>query len=883
MTTPTALWAQAADAFARALELPPAARAGFLDQVCAAHVDPDGLRAAVARLLAAHEAMEAESSGDREALPWRGGAAPLWSDDDHGLSAGERAGAFVIERELGAGGMGRVYLARRAVEDGEQRVALKLAASPLWAPQVQRRLRRERELLASLEHPNIARLIDVGELPSGQPYFAMEYVDGEPIAAWCDRHRLPLRARIELALQALAAVDYAHRRLVLHRDLKSSNVLVDSEGRARLLDFGIAKAVAPGAAATVDAQAFFSPASAAPEQVSGAATSVATDVYALGVLLYELLCGQLPLDADERSAAELTRAIAHEIPALASRRLARLEAREPERAAAVAQARGAASARALRRQLQGDLDAILARCLRKEPEQRYASVERLGDDLRAWLHAQPVAARGGERWYRLGKFVRRQRLPLALATIAVALTAGFVVHTVLQARELAQARDRAEARRLQSERVTAFMVDLFRASDPSQARGRDPSARELLARAAKGLQENRDPETRAALTAAIAEVEFNLSDYEAAERLSAEALRLRLAQPDTEPAVLRRTYALRAQAALLRADYAGAETFLTQAERRLTPEAEDEALTLLRLRARLSQAQGKLDLALAQWQRADDAHRRRYGRDDPRSAQARRGLASALLAAGQEQRGSQLLAELPQTRSGDSGNDPAAAKALASQARQRRDAGDYAEAERAATEALRIDLTLYGEDHEETAAVFNLLGTIAQSRDDYRAALAWFERTLAVRMKVFGPKHPRVASSEFNLGVMRHLFLDDPRGAEPHLRRAVEIAAAATPDHLNLAMYRLGWAMDLHDLGRIAEARAALAPALKRFGELQGQELNRALARSEDLCMAPPPWTAAQAQAFAEAATAVRAEVEPDHPKRRRLEACAARMAPARG
>ncbi len=881
MATSTALWAQAAETFSRALELPAAERAAFLERACAAHADPAGLRAAVARLLSAHEAMEADASGDGDALPWRGGAA-LWNDDDHGLAAGERAGPFAIERELGAGGMGRVYLARRAVEDGEQRVALKLADSPLWAPQVQRRLRRERELLASLEHPNIARLIDVGELPSGQPYFAMEYVDGEPIAAWCDRRTLPLRARIELALQALAAVDYAHRRLVLHRDLKSSNVLVDGEGRARLLDFGIAKALQPGAgaAATVDAQAFFSPASAAPEQVSGAPTSVATDVYALGVLLYELLCGQLPLATEGRGAAELTRAIAEEVPLPASRRLARLEQREPERAQAIARARGAASPGALRRQLQGDLDAILAKCLRKEPEQRYASVERLAEDLRAALHSQAVAARNGERWYRLRAFLRRRRVPLALAGVAAALLVGFLTHTVLQSRELARARDRAEARRLQAEQVTAFMVGLFRASDPLQARGRDPSARDLLKHAARGLQDNRDPETRAALTAAIAEVEFNLGDYEAAERHADEALRLRLALPDTEPALLRGSYALRAQVALLRADYAAADRFLAQAERRLTAESTDEALTLLRLRARLSQAQGRLESALAQWQRADEAHRRRYGIADPRSMQARRGWASALFAAGQTERAAQLLKELPQAR-GDGSNDPAAAKSLVSQARQRRDADDLAEAERLATQALRIDLAVYGEDHEETAAVYNLLGTIAQARDDYPAALRWFERTLDVRMKVLGAKHPRVASSEFNLGVMRHLFLDDARGAEPHLRRAVEIAAAATPNHLNLAMYRLGWAMDLHDLGRIEPARAALAPALARFDELQGQELNRALARAEQTCMAPAPWTAAQAQTFAQALVAVRAELEPDHPKRRRVERCGARAAAA--
>ncbi|QCW24364.1 tetratricopeptide repeat protein [Lysobacter enzymogenes] len=851
---------------------------------------PVALRAAVARLLAAHEAMEAEDAAAAgDALPWRGGVqmlsgqppddARLWNDDDHGRLALASAPAVRDRARTRRRRHGPVYLARRAVEGLEQRVALKLAASPLWAPQVQRRLRRERELLASLEHPNIARLIDVGELPSGQPYFAMEYVDGEPILAWCDRRRLPLRARIELALQALAAVDYAHRRLVLHRDLKSGNVLVDGEGRARLLDFGIAKALAPGAdgAATVDAQAFFSPASAAPEQALGAPTSVATDVYALGVLLYELLCGQLPIATDGRGAAELAHAIAHELPMLPSRRLAALEQRDLARARH-RPARGAASARALRRQLQGDLDAILARCLRKEPEQRYASVERLAEDLRAALQSRPVAgaaASAGTGWagsrvasacrWRWPRWRSRWRWASDPHRAAVARTGAGA-----RPRRGAPAPGRAR------HRVHGRPVPRLRPAAGARPRS---GARELLQRAAQRLQQIRDSDTRAALAAAIAEVELNLGEVDAARRHAAEALELRLRAQQPDPMLLRQSYRQNAQVALARADYAAAGRLLDQAERRLPAQAHDEALTLLRLRAQLSQAQGRLEQALAQWQRADAAHRRRYGADDPRSAQVRRGWASALLAAGQERRAAQLLAELPAPRSDGRDDDPALAKALASQARQRRDAGDFVQAERLSRQALAIVLKVYGQRHEQTASVFNQLGTIAQARGDPAAAMAWFQRALTVRRDLLGPAHPTVASSEFNLGTMRHLFMADARGAEPHLRRAVEIAAVATPEHLNLAMYRLGWAMDLHDLGRVDDARAALAPALTRFAELPGQDLNLALARAELACMAPAPWSAAQRQTFARSLQAVRAELEPDHPKRRRLEDCALQRA----
>ena len=887
MQTSTSVWSQAADLFVRALELPPEQRESFLREQCAAHTDADpaALRDAVQRLLEAHESLD-ESTDAAAPEAWHeaaSAAAADWMESDaERLNPGDRAGPFVIERELGAGGMGRVYLARREIDEGEQRVALKVAAFHRLAPQVRQRLRRERQLLATLEHPNIARLVDAGDLAPDRPYFAMEYVDGEPIAQYCDRLELPLRARIELVLQVLSAVEYAHQRLVLHRDLKGSNVLVDNDGRPKLLDFGIAKAL-PGrddtaVAATADAQSFFSPASAAPEQVLGAATSVATDVYALGALMYELFAGELPLATADSNPALLAHAIATTVPPLPSRAVSRMEKQAPERAAQIARLRHAANANALNRQLQGDLDAIVSRCLRKEPAQRYASVERLADDLRAVLESRPIASRHGETLYRLGKFARRHTAALSLAILAALLTIAFVTNTLLQSRQLAIARDRAEARRVQAERVTGFMVDLFRASDPEQAKGNNPSARDLLARGSQRLQNIKDPEIRAALAYAIADIDLSLNDYAAAERHSSDALQLRQTLQQTEPAALRQSYFQRARVAAARADYAKAQSFLDQAGQGLPQGAIDERLRQQRLRASLYQSQGRLQDSLKLWESVDQDHQRRYGGRDPRSAEARNGWASALRAAGQQALAAQLVAELP-APSNERGDDPATAKAIYKQALQQRDDGNYAQAERLARESLRINLKLHGVNHGDTADSFNALGTIEQGRGDYAAAIAYLERALQIKRAVNGDIHPRVAGAEFNVGVMRHLYLNDPSSAEPHLRKAVEIdAKTLSPRHVNLAFHRLGWAMALHDLHRDADARAALAPALEVYTQESGQTLNLALAQAEMVCLGEPPLSVAQKTELTRALVPIRAELAADHPKRRRVESCEARL-----
>jgi serine/threonine protein kinase len=315
----------------------------------------------------------------------------------------QRAGAYAVESLLGRGGMGEVWLARRSDGDFKGSFALKFLDLTSRAANALDRFRREGRMLARLTHPNIARLIDAGAMPDGQPYLVLEYVRGEPIDQFCDAHSLGLERRIRLFLDVLAAVAHAHGHLIVHRDIKPSNVMVTTDGTVKLLDFGIAKIIGSELASEDQSQATcieeiaFTPDYAAPEQILGEPPSTATDVYQLGVLLHVLLVGRLPLEGATKTRAERVRAALEEIPA------------RPSEIAPTA----------ARKSLRGDLDAIIGKTLRKNPSERYATATALAIDLRHYLNHEPVGARAGAFAYRAAKFIRRYRAAVIGTSIAV--------------------------------------------------------------------------------------------------------------------------------------------------------------------------------------------------------------------------------------------------------------------------------------------------------------------------------------------------------------------------------------------------------------------------------------------------------------------------------
>jgi tetratricopeptide (TPR) repeat protein/tRNA A-37 threonylcarbamoyl transferase component Bud32 len=413
-------WRRLNDVFHAAAAVETGARTAFLRDACA---DDPALADEVARLLAAHERPGGfiEASAIPSARDW------LAAD---GLAEGRRLGPYRIVRQIARGGMGAVYLAERADGQYQQQVAIKLIKRGMDTEQVLERFRAERQILASLDHPNIARLLDGGTTDDGQPYFAMEYIDGQPIDAYADARRLGVPDRLRLFLQVCAAVAYAHQHLVVHRDIKPLNILVTPDGLPKLLDFGIAKllhAVPDEATSTVTGLRLLTPEYASPEQVEGRHATTVSDVYSLGVVLYELLTGRSPYRPRSRAPLDVAEAVI---------------TTEPQRPSVAAATVDAATARRLR----GDLDTIVLTALRKEPARRYQSVEQLATDIQRHLEGRPVLARADTFRYRAGKFVRRNRAAVAAGVLVALALLGGTVATAWQARQARAAQARAERR-----------------------------------------------------------------------------------------------------------------------------------------------------------------------------------------------------------------------------------------------------------------------------------------------------------------------------------------------------------------------------------------------------------------------------------------------------
>lgn len=381
----------------------------------------------------------------------------------------DRIGPYRILRPLGKGGMGEVFLAERDDGTFQRQVALKLVHPRLDAREIDRRFRSERQILASLDHPNIARLLGGGTTDDGRPYLVMEAIDGRPIDEYCDSEGLDIEQRIRLVLDVCSAVQAAHRSLVVHRDIKPSNILVTNDGTPKLLDFGIAKLLAPDlfphtVGATRSGAGPMTPRYASPEQLMGRPITTASDVYSLGVLLFELLTGQSPYGPKNVDAVQ---AIA--------------EGRPPGRPSSLAP-------RHLQRRLTGDLDRILLEALHIDVRRRYESIEQLADDLRRHLEGLPVRAQPDTFVYRTGKFLRRNRWPVVATALCFAVVVGFSVVIARQAQAIAEQRDRFLVERDKAQQVADFMVSVFELDDPGEEQANALTVRDMLDRSRERIE-----------------------------------------------------------------------------------------------------------------------------------------------------------------------------------------------------------------------------------------------------------------------------------------------------------------------------------------------------------------------------------------------------------
>ncbi len=471
--------------------------------VAAACGDDHALRAEVEALLREHGRAQGLLDSGAGSL-----AAQFVQDVEHARAVdaleGTTLGVWQVGPQIGHGGMSRVFLGERVDGTFAQRVAIKVLRAGLDTPGDVERFRMERQILATLDHPHIAHLLDGGVTPDGRPYLVLEYIEGEPLTTYCRKRTLDTATRIRLFLKIVDATQSAHRQLIVHRDLKPSNILVSADGQPRLLDFGIAKIVDPtgGSAseATATRRRWFTPEYAAPEQFTGAPVSTATDVYQLGAVLYELLCGHRAFERTLAGRPLEDRVVPDDTPPPSMHLSA----------------------------LRGDLDAVILKALRKEPTARYASVAEFGADLKRVLDSEPVAARTGNRGYRWRRMARRRALPLSLAAAAV-LTAGVYMGTlVVQNRRIAQALDEVSAERSKSDQVSAFLLGLFEAIEPARGRGDTLSARVLLDRGeARANALTDSPLAQAQMLDAIGRARMSLGAYADARPNLERALELR--------------------------------------------------------------------------------------------------------------------------------------------------------------------------------------------------------------------------------------------------------------------------------------------------------------------------------------------------------------------
>ena len=824
-----ARWRRIEEVFQAAVKLPPDRRAAFLDRECAG--DP-GLRREVESLLAADgdngtlkAAVEGEAASLGEEL------ADSWT--------GRRLGPYRISRELGRGGMGVVYLADRVDGQYRQRVTIKLVRQDRDTEGFLRRFRNERQILATLHHPNIARLLDGGTL-GGLPYYVMEYIEGEPIDRYCDRHRLPVERRLELFCKVCSAVHFAHQNLVVHRDIKPANVLVTADGEPQLLDFGIAKLLDPEALAfTVEATAPevrpMTLGYAAPEQYKGEPITTAADVCSLGLLLYELLTGHPARRFRSSSPQELERVICDAEPEKPSTAVLRVEETEvgkrltPE---SVSELRSS-KPEALRRRLAGDLDNIVLMAVRKEPGRRYASVRELADDIGRHLRALPVIARPDTVGYRTGKFVRRHKLGVAFAALLVAFAVGMTVQSVRLARQrdaVVEQRERAETERGRAEQVSDFLVRLFAASHPSVSRGETVTAREILDRGAQRIDQELQgqQEMQAKLMITMGSAYMGLGLYDDAEPLIDRGLEIqRQLSRGEERAELADSLNARAQVLAARNEWRAAERLFREAlrmrqslrgaEHRDVAQSLNDLGLVLFYQGRADEAEGILRQALAM-------RRRLLGEEHLDVAESQNDLAEVLKFRGAYEEAAELHRKSLATSLRLRGEgDTLVALNLNNLGVVLHLQGDLEGAEPRYREALRMFLPVLGDEHPQVALVRSNLGALLHARGDYRGAEEQLHAALAVRRRVLGGDHPDVAIAANNLaGVL--VDRGRPAEAESLVREALEILRRSFPaGHPRIAYAESTLGACLAGLGRDGEAEPLLVQSYPILEQQTGE------------------------------------------------------------
>jgi len=711
-------------------------------------------------------------------------------------------GPYRLLEKIGEGGMGEVWIAEQH-KPIRRKVALKVIKSGMDTKQVIARFESERQALAMMDHPAIAKVFEAGETEHGRPYFVMEYVQGIPITAHCDQGRLTTPERLALFIQVCDGVQHAHQKAIIHRDLKPSNILVaiqDSKAVPKIIDFGVAKATAQSLTErtmyTELGVLIGTPEYMSPEQaeMSGQNIDTRTDVYSLGAILYELLVGALPFDPKELRRAgfdEIRRRIREEDPPKPSTKLSTMG----DASTAEAHKRRTEPTELIR-QVRGDLDWITMKALEKDRTRRYGSPSDLAADIDRFLHHQPIVARPPSTVYKTRKFVRRHRVGVGVSSAMAILLVGFSLTTAIQSRRIARERDRANQEAEASRQVSDFLIGLFRVSDPSEARGNSVTAREILDKGADKITRDLEgqPIVQGKLMNTMGFVYRNLGLYDPAQGLLEKALDIRTEALGPDHPDVAITLSDLGNVQWHKGDLAKAKALLDQAltirEKQFGPDSAEVANSLHDL-GTLNYTQGN------------------YGEA--------RGLLERSLAIREKVLG-------PEHE--DVTNTLNTLGAIAYKEGDLKKAGEIWE------RTLAIRERVLGADHPYLAQTLNNLAVVHIYTADPKGAVPLLERVVRIQEKVLGPKHPDLASGLSNLGDA--IFKSgDLAAAKPYFVRAVAIMEAASPDHPELARFLdrlarvllqekdLKGAQGLYDRS-LALRKKALGPENPEVGESLG-------------------------------------------------------------
>ncbi|MEM7581875.1 MAG: serine/threonine-protein kinase [Acidobacteriota bacterium] len=771
----------------------------------------------------------------------------VWPGQFAAPEPGALVGRYRIERRIGEGGAGLVFLARRADREFEQEVAIKVLKPGVTGPRSIARLRTERQILAQLNHPAIAKLHDGGTTENQLPYVVMELVKGQPIDRHCDDRRTSLKQRIILMREVCAAVHYAHQNLVVHRDLKPSNILVTEDGRPKLLDFGIAKLLdpersSPAREPTVHWLRPMTPSYASPEQIRGRPVTTATDVYALGVLLYELLTGRLPFDLSGKSLAEVERMICDQEPVRPSLVMAELmrEAASSDTAATldVLCRNRCASPKELVTSLRGDLDRIVLCALHKDPGRRYASVEQFSDDLRRHVAGLPVTVRGDSVGYRFGKFVRRNRLAAGLAATGIGLTLAWAISATVLLQRIAAERD-------SKEQILGYVKDVFQLADPEEAPGEQWTLQEALDRKSSTLvEELPDPAARAELLGFFGRIYLSQGQLFKSKELLDQARELWQLMPEPDEAELIATLV----------DFSAVLRELDDTESALR--WSEEAVRLARgFAARAVADPGRQILItplseltsvlcyLGEFERAAEVNREVLGLTQRLLAPTdRQHIAAVTTRAYISRRRGALTAAIRDYREAlrlhqlvSTGDQPLVADVLANLAAALHVEGSYDEAEEVGAAALAMRRRILPANHTAIAQSLSNLAKTFEKQGDHGDAEAALVETLDILRHHASGSHPRLISTHTSLAAVQ-LAANQPQRIVESLPAMLAMWRRERPrDVVRLAVAENLLGAAYLQLEQCSEARSLIPESTARLQAELGDQHQRTAQASERL------------------------------------------------